>query len=89
MARSVEPRDPATGGGDLPMWVNTLITGDTPIRWRTEDGEPPPGEELAGRIMIGHEEQLVVDVCGTAATNLLAVLIAVHRDAVVPVPARQ
>lgn len=64
---------------DLPTWTNVLITDDTPIRWTTEPGDPCPGDELAGRLVIGQEDQLVIDMCGTAVTRLLAVLVAVHH----------
>lgn len=64
---------------DLPTWTNVLITDDMPIRWATEHGEPSPGDELAGRLVIGDEEQLTIDLCGTAATRLLAVLVAAHH----------
>lgn len=64
---------------DLPTWTNVLITDDMPIRWITEPGEPWPGDELAGRLVFGQEEQLVIDLCGTAVTKLLAVLVAAHH----------
>lgn len=73
---------------DLPTWTNTLVTDDTPIRWTTEPGEPKPGDELAGRLVIGNEEQLIIDMCGTAATKLLAVLVGAHHgtDILAPAP---
>lgn len=64
---------------DLPTWTNVLITDDVPIRWATEPGRPDPGDELAGRLIIGEEEQLTLELCGTAATKLLAVLVAAHH----------
>lgn len=36
--------------------------------------------------MIGEEDQLIIDVCGTAVTNLLTILAGVHREANVPLP---
>lgn len=81
------PYGPVVDQSDLPMWANILLTGEMPIKWATEDGEPAPGDELVGQLVIGNEEQLIIDMCGTAATNLLAVLIAAHRDANVPLPA--
>lgn len=75
--------DPENGSDgaprDLPTWTNVLITDDMPMRWTTEAGEPSLGDELAGRLVIGHEEQLVIDMCGTAVTKLLAVLVAAHH----------
>lgn len=71
---------------DLPTWMNVLVTEEMPIRWATEAGEPAPGDELAGRLVIGQEEQLVIDLCGTAATNLLTVLADIHREANIPLP---
>lgn len=70
---------PPDGRRDVPTWTNVLVTDDMPIRWTTEPGEPWPGDELAGRLVIGHEEQLVIDMCGTAVTKLLAVLVAAHH----------
>lgn len=70
---------PLRGHRDVPTWTNVLVTDDMPIRWATEAGEPSPGDELAGRLVIGHEEQLVIDMCGTAVTKLLAVLVAAHH----------
>lgn len=64
---------------DVPTWTNVLVTDDMPIRWTTEDGDPPLGDELAGRLIIGHEDQLVIDMCGTAATKLLHVLATAHN----------
>lgn len=64
---------------DLPTWSNVLVTDETPIRWTTEPGDPWPGDELAGRLVIGTEDQLVIDMCGTAVTKLLAVLVTAHH----------
>lgn len=80
-------RETAPDGGprDVPTWTNVLITDDMPVRWATEPGDPHPGDELAGRLVIGEEEQLTIDLCGTAATKLLAVLAEAHHGAgVVP-----
>lgn len=63
---------------DVPTWTNVLVTDDMPMRWTTEDGDPHPGDEMAGRLVIGHEDQLVIDMCGTAATKLLQVLATAH-----------
>lgn len=79
IAGNDEEERPDDGPHDLPTWTNVLVTDDTPIRWTTEPGEPRPGDELAGRLVIGHEEQLVIDMCGTAATKLLAVLVSAHH----------
>lgn len=75
-------REPIPSGAprDVPTWTNVLITDDMPIRWTTEPGAPNPGDELTGRLVIGEEDQLIIDLCGTAATNLLAVLTEAHRD---------
>lgn len=64
---------------DVPTWMNVLITDDMPIRWATEPGKPHPGDELAGRLVIGDEDQLIIDLCGTAATKLLAALAEAHH----------
>lgn len=82
--RSSGPALPDGEPRDLPTWMNVLVTEEMPIRWATEAGEPAPGDELAGRLVIGQEEQLVIDLCGAAATNLLAVLVQAHDDADVP-----
>jgi len=66
---------------DLPTWTNILVTDETPITWVTEAGTPEPGDELAGRLVIGEEQQLIIDLCGTAVTNLLAVLAEARRGA--------
>lgn len=71
--------DPHGDPRDLPTWTNVLITDDTPIRWATEHGDPSPGDELTGRLVIGDEDQLTIDLCGTAATKLLAVLAGAHH----------
>lgn len=83
---STVPARPDGEQRDLPTWTNVLLTDDTPIRWATEPGEPEPGDELAGRLVIGQEEQLIIDLCGAAATNLLAVLVRAHHDANTPLP---
>lgn len=57
-----------------------LVTDDMPIRWTAEDGDPWPGDELAGRLIIGDEDQLIIEMCGAAATKLLAVLVVAHHD---------
>lgn len=83
---STVPARPDGEPRDLPAWTNVLLTDDTPIRWATEPGEPEPGDELAGRLVIGHEEQLIIDMCGTAVTSLLTALVRVHHDASIPLP---
>lgn len=69
------------GRCDLPTWTNVLVIGETPINWSTDPGEPEPGDELAGRLVFGSEQQLVIDMCGSAVTNLLAVLARVQDSA--------
>lgn len=87
MPRSTKPsRSDLERLRDLPTWTNILLTDDTPIRWTTEPGDPAPGDELTGRLVIGEEEQLVIDLCGTAATNLLTVLAGAHHQANIPLP---
>lgn len=89
MPQRMEPHRPdISEPGDLPTWTNILLTDDMPIRWVAEAGEPHPGDELTGRLVIGQEEQLIIDLCGTAVTNLLTVLARVHHDANIPLPLR-
>ena len=71
----------AEGPQDVPTWTNVLITDYMPIRWATEPGTPDPGDELTGHLVIGTEEQLTIDLSGTTATRLLAVLLSVHQGA--------
>lgn len=87
MPRRTNPPRPDHGAPrDLPTWTNILLTDDTPIRWTTEPGAPAAGDELTGRLVIGEEDQLILDLCGTAATNLLTILADVHRTANVTLP---
>ena len=84
--RNTVPALPDGEPHDLPTWTNLLLTEDTPIRWSTDPGTPEPGDELAGRLVIGREDQLIIDLCGTAVTNLLIVLVRAHHDANAPLP---
>lgn len=86
MAERVKPRRSVVNESDVPVWANILVTDEMPILWDFEDGEPEPGGELAGRLRIGEEEQVVIDMCGSAATGLLKVLIVAHLDADVRLP---
>lgn len=86
MAERVRQRRSVVNDSDVPVWANILVTDDMPIRWDFEDGEPEHGGELAGKLRIGEEEQVIIDMCGSAATGLLKVLIVAHLDAGVRLP---
>lgn len=79
--------EPVVRDGDVPIWANILIAGDMPIVWESEEGEIVPGNEPAGRIVIGSEEQVKIDLCGGAVARLLKVVAGAYREAGVPLPA--
>jgi len=92
MVRPITPcrSDGDTHGGtssDVPTWTNVLITDDMPVQWATDAGEPEAGDELAGRLIIGTGQQLIIDLCGAAATNLMAALFEAHHEARMSLPA--
>lgn len=85
MAR-VKTRESVIRECDVPIWANILLDDEMPIRWTPEDAEDRVDDQLEGQLIIGEEQQIIIDTCGTAATNLLKVLIQAHRDANLPVP---
>lgn len=71
---------------EVPTWTNALVSDDMPIAWNTADADPYECGEPAGRLVFGKNERITIDLCGTAASRLLTILICAHLQADIPLP---